>query len=177
MNRTDNFQQLRVFLKITDIMIHNLSSEIRPRWQIWAPWCLWEDKGWSLCLCLFYSYFFDGMCCKHVWKETPVTTEWVRNLCDVPLSISPGSCRLFLKSGDGTLTLSEVPWRHILSLMSRPRRFFMDLLYQERTSKAFRRQDTIHLQWETQSGVLEAHPRPPFPPLRQHSFWLGPIRV
>lgn len=74
-------------------MIHNLCPEIRPHWQIWQ-----KIRDYLLILLLFcalYSYFFDAMHCKHIWNITPITTEWVRNLWDVPLSISSGSCWLF----------------------------------------------------------------------------------
>lgn len=157
-------------------MIHNLFSEIRPRWQIWAPWCLREDKGWSLCFSVYFIHTFLMTCAASMFEiKLLLLLNELEIYVMCPSPSLRGPVGFFFLSGDGTLTLSEVPWRHILSLMSRPHRFFTDLLYQERTSKAFRRQDTIHLQWETQSGVLKAHPRPPFLPLRQHCFWLGPI--
>lgn len=80
-------------------------------------------KDYPDAFCALYSCFFDDMHYKHIWNKPSITTEWVWNLWDVPRSISPGSCRFFFLSGDGTLTLSEVPWWHILSVMSWPHRF------------------------------------------------------
>lgn len=87
-------------VKITNILIHNLCPEIRPHCIDWSePPDVYEKiRDYLLIFLLFCALcFFDAMHCKHIWNKTPITTEWVINLWDVPLSISSGSCWLFLK--------------------------------------------------------------------------------